>query len=134
MNRNEPHKAFTLIEVLIVVVIVAVFVATIIPQFSDSAADAKQSQMEFNLQTLRSQCELYKAHEGCFPLTLTDLTGKTSDGFGPFIVAVPENPFTLTSSVKEVTSQPTGPDVTSDAGWLYMSSTGQVWPNCAEGF
>ena len=53
MNRNYFRSAFTLVEVLIVVVIIAVLAATIIPQLTDSTADAKQSQMEFNLHTLR---------------------------------------------------------------------------------
>src|SRR5687767_2144937 len=68
-HRNESmspakrsREAFTLIEVLIVVVIMAVLAATIIPQFSSSTKDARESSLRFNLHALRSQIELYKLH------------------------------------------------------------------------
>ena len=43
MSRDRRRSAFTLIEVLIVVIIMAVLAATIIPQFSSSTNDAKNS-------------------------------------------------------------------------------------------
>src|SRR4051812_26875340 len=83
---RDRQSGFTLIEVLIVVVIMAVLAATIIPQFSSSATDAKESSAKFNLHSLRSQIELYKIHHnGLLPsalivnqLTLgSDVTGAT---------------------------------------------------------
>ena len=62
MSRDRRRNAFTLIEVLIVVIIMAVLAATIIPQFSSSTNDAKNSSVVFNLQTIRSQIEMYKTH------------------------------------------------------------------------
>ncbi len=133
MNGKDHRDAFTLIEVLIVVIIMAVLAATIIPQFSDSTTDAKQSAMEYNLHTMRSQVELYKMHAGSYPTTLSALTGTTPDGYGPYIDAVPENPFNGESSEAAVSSAPSGPNGTGE-GWLYMNTTGQIWANCAEGF
>ena len=133
MNGNGRRDGFTLIEVLIVVVILAVLAATIIPQFSDSTTDAKRSVMEFDLRTLRSQIELYKAHAGDYPDTLADLTSTTPDGYGPYIDAVPENPFNGSSDEAAVAAVPGGPNASGE-GWLYMKSTGEVWANCAEGF
>jgi prepilin-type N-terminal cleavage/methylation domain-containing protein len=130
---GEQRNAFTLIEVLIVVIIMAVLAATIIPQFSDSTSDAKQSALEFNVHTLRSQIELYKIHGGSYPDTVADLISVTADGYGPYIDAVPENPFNGSSDEAAVSSVPTGPNASGE-GWLYMKSTGQVWANCAEGF
>ncbi len=133
MNGNDRRNAFTLIEVLIVVIIMAVLAATIIPQFADSTTDAKQSALEFNSHTMRSQVELYKMHDGSYPATLTDLTSTTADGYGPYIDAVPENPFNGSSAEAAVSSVPAGPNATGE-GWLYMNTTGQIWANCAEGF
>jgi len=133
MNGNDGRNAFTLIEVLIVVIIMAVLAATIIPQFADSTTDAKQSALEFNLHTMRSQVELYKMHGGSYPATLSDLTSTTPDGYGPYIDAVPENPFNGSAAEAAVSSAPTGPNATGE-GWLYMNTTGQIWANCAEGF
>src|SRR5215211_4939264 len=93
--RNR-QSGFTLIEVLIVVVIMAVLAATIIPQFSSSANDAKESSAKFNLHSLRSQIELYKIHHnGTLPTAAivnqltqsTDATGAIGTGtsfpYGP---------------------------------------------------
>ena len=41
--KTQKQNAFTLIEILIVVVIMAVLAAAIIPQFTDSTDDAKES-------------------------------------------------------------------------------------------
>ena len=60
--RCRRSSGFTLVEVLIVVVIMAVLAATIIPQFSSATNDAKTSALTFDLQSIRSQIELYKLH------------------------------------------------------------------------
>jgi general secretion pathway protein G len=133
VSRRRRYGGFTLIEVLIVVIIVAVLAAVLIPRFSTSTTDAKQSSLDFNLHALRSQVELYRAHAGDFPAVLNDLTKTTPDGFGPYIDEVPENPFNGSSAEAAVTTVPSGPNATGE-GWLYMKSTGQVWGNCAEGF
>jgi type II secretion system protein G len=133
VNRSVHCSGFTLIEVLIVVVIMAVLAAVIIPQFSTSTTDAKQSSLDFDLHTLRSQIEMYRAHAGDFPAVLSDLAKTTPDGYGPYVDEVPENPFNSSSAEAAVTTVPTGPNSTGE-GWLYMKSTGQVWGNCDEGF
>ncbi|REJ68051.1 MAG: type II secretion system protein [Planctomycetota bacterium] len=137
MNRNR--NAFTLIEVLIVVVIMAVLAATVVPQFTDSTADAKNNTALFNLNTLRSQIELYKAqHDGNHPTTLNLLTVATnidqtttgSPSLGPYLQAVPENTANGTNAVKVISTSPAvSGDVTADnaGGWLYSSLDGRVW-------
>ena len=110
---------FTLVEVLIVVVIMAILAATIIPQFSDSSKDAKESNLRFNLHTLRSQIELYKSqHDGVVPQTanLPELSNKTTlagdigntrtHKFGPYIRQIPANPFTDSQSVVLIAVDP----------------------------
>ena len=104
MRKNR--SAFTLVEVLIVVVIMAILAATIIPQFTDSTKDAKASTSRFNLHTLRSQIELYKAHHnGAVPDPLTNLTvstdadGATPGEFGPYVREIPANPYVNLNSV-----------------------------------
>jgi prepilin-type N-terminal cleavage/methylation domain-containing protein len=137
------HQGFTLVEILIVVVIMAVLAATIIPQFTDSAQDAKANTALFNLHTLRSQVEMYKSqHDGVAPTTLDLLTVKTnragttstSDGalvYGPYIHEVPANPM-VDSGVADVVKAPGANPPTAaeaDAGWLYAAATGEVWIN-----
>lgn len=143
----KRRSGFTLVEVLIVVVIMAVLAATIIPQFSDSTKDAKESSLEFNLHTLRSQIELYKSqHDGKVPsATLIELTSKTDNNgntgttaaypYGPYVREIPGNPFTNTNTVKGITNAPAqAGDVTANGGWLYNATTGGIWIDHANYF
>ena len=140
---NRRHTAFTLIEVLIVVIIMAVLAATVVPQFTDSTDDAKASTGLFNLHTLRSMIELYEAqHNGLKPSqTLVELTQSTNASgtagsgsdypYGPYLQSIPYNPFTDSNTVVAPNEVPPTSTV-SGAGWLYDTTTGQVWLNHAD--
>jgi prepilin-type N-terminal cleavage/methylation domain-containing protein len=152
MNSNQRRSAFTLIEVLIVVVIMAVLAATIVPQFSSSTTDSKESSLKFNMLTLRSQIELYKMHHGSYPevrsnalpqlTTATNAAGETSSTgfpdadhpFGPYLDGnLPANPFDGSNNVDEVSLGGAKPAAeTGNRGWQYDPATGAVWPNNAE--
>ncbi len=135
---NNRRDGFTLIEVLIGVTIMAVLAATIIPQFTTSADEARQSQLAFNVHSLQSQIHLYHLqHNSLFPDVLTKLTIKTDlDGtvnatgaYGPYIVGgvLPDNPNTKSNAVAAST---TGTEQLG-GGWLYDSATGNVWADSA---
>lgn len=139
-NVRTQRGAFTLVEVLIVVVIMAVLAATIIPQFSDSARDAKISTATFNLHTLRNQIQLYKSqHDGKVPTaTLIELTSKTdNDGvigtgathvYGPYISTIPDNAISGANTVRAAAANPpAAASGATDAGWLYHAASGNVW-------
>jgi prepilin-type N-terminal cleavage/methylation domain-containing protein len=143
MKRNR-RGGFTLIEVLIVVVIMAVLAATIIPQFTDSTEDAKRSQLEFNVHTLRAQIQLYKVqHGGQYPDLVAkpqQLTSKTdADGtvnptggaFGPYILdQLPMNPFNNKNMVGTTTATSASPPTPTGAnGWVYNQTNGMIWPD-----
>jgi len=143
--KSQCRSAFTLVEVLIVVVIMAVLAATIIPQFSDSSKDAKVSSLKFNLNTLRSQIQTYKSqHDGAVPgndmlelISETDVDGTIGAGnpYGPYVNDIPVNPFTNDNTVTEITNSPAeAGDVTGTGGWLYNTTTGEVWIDHADYF
>jgi type II secretion system protein G len=135
MNVQKRRGGFTLIEVLIVVVIMAVLAATIVPQFTNSSKDARESSVKFNLHTLRNTLQMYKLHHmGIMPTganNLDQLTGATNQTgtvgaegpsfpYGPYIQdELPTNPFTNSNKVTLFTG--TGlPSASgaSDAGWI----------------
>ena len=137
---RRHRGGFTLVEVLIVVVIMAVLAATVIPQFSDATNDAKISTATFNLNTLRTQIQFYKAqHNGKSPsatlvelISKTDPTGAVGTGathvYGPYLGSIPENPITGKNTVRVAsTNPPAAPSGEDDAGWLYHAASGNVW-------
>jgi general secretion pathway protein G len=148
MISRRRHNGFTLVEVLIVVVIMAVLAATIIPQFSESTDDAKESSLKFNLHTLRNQIQLYKVHHagsvpaitaGSLPqlTSATNATGQTGAAgpafpYGPYVMtALPANPLNGANTVVQATAVPPTA-VVGTAGWIYDAASGQIWANSAD--
>ena len=96
---------------MIVVVIMAILAAVVVPQYFDSTHDATISNAQFNLQTLRSQIEMYRfQHAGVLPsMSLVELTSTTDQfgnlgngatySYGPYIGSVPENTITQSNTV-----------------------------------
>ena len=73
----KNRKGFTLVELVIVVLIIAALAAIALPRISTSAATAKTSACNTNVQVINTQIELYKANGGNWPSALTDVTGST---------------------------------------------------------
>jgi general secretion pathway protein G len=73
------RRGFTLIEILIVVVILGILAAIVIPQFTDASFEASVSSLQTQLQTVRSQIELYNVQN---PATPYDAAGFGDDGAG----------------------------------------------------
>jgi type II secretory pathway pseudopilin PulG len=123
----------------------AVLAATIIPQFSDSARDAKISTGKFNLNTMRTQIQFYSAqHNAGLPsVTLVELISKTDAAgtvgtgatfvYGPYVTAIPDNPFTNSNKVTAAaTNPPAAASGATDAGWLYHAASGNLWLDDAD--
>ena len=103
----KAKKGFTLVEILIVVVILGILAAIVIPQFTNASVEAKTARIRTDLQTMRSQIELYKIqNNGTVPADLAALVS------GNFMTAVPIEAFN-------------GVDVINH-GWTYDSNSGAV--------
>ncbi len=122
----SKRKGFTLVEILIVVVILGILAAIVIPQFTNASEAAKTESLRSQLQTIRSQLELYQVqHNGNYPAafvnqtwdqmtTKTDQNGNADpNGFGPYLQQVPLNPFA-------------DPAANLDQHWTYDAATGQI--------
>ena len=142
-------KGFTLVEILIVVIILGILAAIVIPQFTEASNDARESALTSDLQTVRSQLELYKVqHNEKYPhlneLGAADtanfvvrLTGRTDqDGkvnaagaFGPYLQKFPSNPFLSVAAdvVNFGVADPAPGDGTS--GWYWNTSLGKFSAN-----
>lgn len=126
---------FTLVEILIVVIILGILAAIVIPQFTEASNDARNSALKSDLQTFRSQIELYKIqHLDALPgdgtaTFIEALTGRTDiDGavaaagaYGPYLQKIPTNQFNNLNTVD--INGTVGDDA---AGWDFNSTTGQI--------
>lgn len=137
MKRNS---AFTLVEILIVVIILGILAAIVIPQFTQASSDARTSALASDLQTVRSQLELYKIqHLDTYPAAasfVTLLTNRTNQAgttgtdpnsypYGPYLMKFPTNAFVNLSTVETGTGNPGG----GNAGWYFNTSTGKFSPD-----
>ncbi len=130
--RNGIRAGFTLVEILIVVVILGILAAIVIPQFTSASESAKSSSLISQLQTIRSQLELYQVqHNGDYPTlaqmwdnltTETEVDGTAGDAsgneFGPYLQQPPVNPFEQSSSVAAAGA--------AGVGWEYVAATGTI--------
>lgn len=135
----KAENGFTLVEILIVVVILGILAAIVVPQFTEASQEAKLSSLCCDLQTLRSQIELYKIQHNDIPPSLANfenqMTGYTDvygdvmpaagpNIYGPYIQKIPMNQFNNDNTVQS--SPPAGDD---GGGWEYNEDTGAIYPD-----
>ena len=132
----KAKSGFTLVEILIVVVILGILAAIVIPQFTEASTEAKTSSLCTDLQTMRSQIELYKVqHNDDLPgagtasfeesmTQKTDITGApdAAGAYGPYLQKIPTNPFNDLNTV-QVEAGNTGLGG-GNTGWHFDSTTG----------
>ena len=128
---KAKRSGFTLVEILIVVVILGILAAIVIPQFTEASTEAKLSSLCTDLQTLRSQIELYKIQHNDVPPTFaaftaqmtaqTDITGAAGTDYGPYVQKIAVNQFNNLATLDN-----TGTIGDNVAGWEYNQTTGQI--------
>jgi prepilin-type N-terminal cleavage/methylation domain-containing protein len=64
---QRVERGFSLVELLIVVIILAILAAIVVPQFANTANDARGSAADSSLAGMRSAVELYKQQHGAYP-------------------------------------------------------------------
>jgi len=137
--KMKAKRGFTLVEILIVVVILGILAAIVIPQFTEASSEAKVSSLVSNLQTVRSQIELYKIqHNDDLPGTYTGvdfttallnksnqsgLINNTDGRYGKYLQKMPANPFVDDPCVAVTVRVGTNPGA-GTAGWCYDDTTG----------
>ena len=135
---TRKNSAFTLVEILIVVIILGILAAIVIPQFSQASNDARLSSLTSDLQSMRSQIQLYKVqHLDNFPGTniSTVLTSRSNQlgtmgtdanlyPLGPYLQKFPTNAFQNSNAVKTSGSAGSGTE-----GWWYDAGSGVFRPN-----
>ena len=126
MHARKTHvkRGFTLIEILIVVVILGILAAIIVPQFTNAAQDAGVSSARSQLQTLRSQVELYRVqNNGAVP----------ADGYTGSVNSAGAGPWDALEDADLIRDAPVWPDGFESeytaAGELTLTFTGATIPD-----
>ncbi|MHC4207089.1 MAG: type II secretion system protein [Planctomycetota bacterium] len=147
----KAKSGFTLVEILIVVVILGILAAIVIPQFTEASTEAKTSRLVTDLQSVRSQIELYKIqHNDNLPGTVAGVTfeeamtaytlndgtmaavQEPADGvYGPYMTKIPSNPFIpVLDDANDVTPAAAGSAPGDDSsGWFFNTTTGVFQAN-----
>jgi general secretion pathway protein G len=144
---TRKNTGFTLVEILIVVIILGILAAIVIPQFTEASNDARVSALVSDLQTARSQVELYKVqHLDNYPGTVngvwtianfvphltgrTDINGVAGGTLGSYLGKFPTNGFNNSSAVADATAaaDPVA-EIAGGAGWWFNSTTGMFGVN-----
>ena len=119
--KQSIRRGFTLIEILIVVVILGILAAIVIPQFTNASQEAAESSVKSQLQTVRSQVELFRVrNNGNLPTDFNDLM-LPPNGEDAYLQKTPTLP---TGYVFVWGDNGTTPNVET----IYVSFTGNILP------
>ena len=126
---RKTKSGFTLVEILIVVIILGILAAIVIPQFTNASTSARVASLQGQVQTLRSQIQLFKLqHNDVLPdlvtnqwnqlMSKTNVSGAvdtTATGvYGPYLESIPTNPLNSFSTVAAAPG--------ASVGWVYSTS------------
>ena len=154
---RSNNKGFTLVEILIVVIILGILAAIVIPQFSNASTDAKKNSLTSQLQTMRSQFELYKLqHNDTLPPAFkngagivsdwSEMTGQTDVAgaivtaattgqtvYGPYLQQTPANPLNGHNEVfvGQQDAIMGGANSGGAVGFIMNKTTGKIWGTSA---
>ena len=147
-SARRGKTEFRVMDALILAVVIAIVGGTAIPLLETASGNAKHTILIQNLQTLRSQIELYKLehggeapmlYRGTFPQLIRPTNAEgipgdpgTKHPYGPYLQSgVPINPFTGRSIIILTDTFPPK-EPSGNGGWLYHQQTGRIAADLAD--
>ena len=139
---RRPDPAFSLIELVIVVVIIGIIAAIAVPRISSAVGNSMTASLQADLDILNKAADMYSAEHGqntiatnpdgtadtdpasvtARLLTQTDVNGATGTSgaiFGPYLRALPPNPYNGLSAIRVSNIATFG----NSAGWIFNTLT-----------
>lgn len=129
--RTQAHKAFTLVEILIVVVILGILAAIVVPQFVGAVTETSIATTQSELTKLRRAIEVFQVRNenGLPAVAAGDGTwGDLIANSGEYLKEAPANPYVGGENARVIVLG-AGPDAAyqNAHGWIYNDATGEIW-------
>lgn len=125
---RETRRGFTLVEIMIVLAIIGILAMVLLPQIGGADRPAQIATTKANLNTIRTQIQLFRTKEGRYPNDdLSDLVNTTYSDMGVQRRYLRELP-------RELISSRTGRNTVTNTlglsgGWHYDPRTAEVTVN-----
>ena len=151
---RQDCRAFTLVEIMIVAVMLGIVAMIVVPKFSNSANEARESALAMDYSRVCRQIELYKhQHGNRGPETKENghldtgnfvkrMTGRTTrEGkldangeLGPYLMEWPTNPFVEGEAASQIKFGKNAPDARDGkTGWYYSWAKRRLYVNSLQG-
>ena len=130
-DRLSRPTGFTLIEILIVISIIAILAATLIPNFVGFDAEARVTASKSNLEAIRTRINLFRAKEGKYPESLSDLMVTEFMDAGvkkTYLKKIPPELISSAKGVSHFTDQTSQDESSGDGGWIYVTDIVKAIP------
>lgn len=132
MTHPCRQRAFTLVEILVVVIILGILAAVVVPKFTGATDEASQNSTYYELQKVRRAIDVFMArNDNALPAVTTgDGTWGEIVGTGDYLKSIPYNRYIpALNSARIYAAGDAAPDTVyqTDYGWLFNTTTGQLW-------
>lgn len=132
--KRFDHRAFTLVEILIVVVILAILAVLTVPRMLSATENAAENATLTDLHKIRNHVTVYRARNGENPPVAAG-NGTWGPLIGRDYLAGPPTNAWVGGVNARVIVHGTAPDTAyhTNYGWIYDPDTGRVWAASMDG-
>ena len=98
LQNTKLHRAFTLVEMLLVVTIIGILAALVIPKIVGRSEQARATAAHADLSSIKTALDAFEVDNGFYPKSIQDLVtppGNAKNWHGPYLDKVPQDPCCL---------------------------------------
>lgn len=96
VQKTKLHRAFTLVEMLLVVTIIGILAALVIPKIVGRSEQARATAAHADLSSIKTALDAFEVDNGFYPKGIQDLIqapGNARNWHGPYLEKIPQDPW-----------------------------------------
>lgn len=96
IQKTKLHRAFTLVEMLLVVTIIGILAALVIPKIVGRSEQARATAAHADLSSIKTALDAFEVDNGFYPKGIQDLIqapGNARNWHGPYLEKIPSDPW-----------------------------------------